>query len=310
MEKRLDTYIVQRMRICMFKGGMVHMPTFDGVNVTGDLTVDGKTQLGNSSTDVVTVAGNETVQGNLTVNGNVQLGSSAINSARITGNLSVSGNTQLGTSVIDSVQIAGNLTVNGNTQLGRTATDTVNIAGNETIQGNLSVNGNTQLGNAPSDTLSVSGNESVQGDLTVNGDTHLGNKSGTNTVKVYGDLAVLGDTQLEGLEVNGKTQLGNGPTDTVNINGQGFVAGSLAIDGTLIVNEYAQLGNTGSEKINIVGELENTLDGTIKVQPKNNLAFLGAGNGIILTAPNKSCWLLTVDNNGNLMTTHVQCPSK
>jgi hypothetical protein len=60
------------------KGG-IRLPTFDSVSVTGDLSVNGKTQLGNDSSDTVMIAGNENVAGNLTVSGNAQLGSSMLN---------------------------------------------------------------------------------------------------------------------------------------------------------------------------------------------------------------------------------------
>ncbi len=286
----------------------------DSVTITGDVLVDGKTQLGNSSTDSVTIAGAatiagpETVQGNLSAQGNVQLGSSLINTVRIAGNLSVAGNTQLGISVIDTVNIAGNLTVNGNTQLGRSLTDTVNIAGNESVQGNLTVNGNTQLGNSPADTVMISGNENVQGDLLISGNTQLGNQSSVDSVLINAELSVIGDTKMTNLDVDGDTQLGTGATDTVNINGQGFVKGNFTIDESLVVSENTQLGNLGNELINIIGGLTNSINGMINVQPKNNIAILGAGNGIILTSPNNTNWLLTVNDEGNLVTKRVSYP--
>jgi hypothetical protein len=52
----------------------------------------------------------------------------------------------------------------------------------------------------------------------------------------------------------------------------------------------------------------NSVDGQIKVKPNNQLVLLGPGKGIVLTAPNHTCWLLTVDNDGNLVTKFVMCP--
>lgn len=283
------------------------MPAFDEVTVTGDLTVEGKAKLKNTETEAMHVNGGETVKGDLTVGGSTQLGSSSMHSVKINGNLSVGGNTQLGASIIDTVNISGNVTVNGNVQMGKTMTDTVNIAGNQTIQGNLAVNGNTHLGKSASETVHVSGNEHVHGDLTVHGKVTLGKSD--KSVSVNGDLDVIGTTRLKRLEVDGNTRIGDKTSDAVHFIGQVTMEGNLSVNDSLIVYENAQFGSVGSETVNMIGQLKNSVNGQIQVQPHNNIAILGEGNGIILTAPNKTCWLITVDNDGKLRTKKVHNPS-
>nr|WP_217447907.1 hypothetical protein [Bacillus sp. Xin1] len=221
--------------------------------VQGNLTVNGNTQLGNSSSDTVNVAGSETVQGNLTVNGNTQLGNSSL--------------------------------------------DTVNVAGSETVQGNLTVNGNTQLGNALTDTVTVAGNATIQGDLTVNG--NLNAEIVIDTLTTSGDLTVGGALRVNrGFETISNTLF----LGTNNVfNRYVYVGQHLEV---VPESDVIGSGSLRAGTLDLAGYLGGQVVPTAALTVGHgHIEMRGAGHGIILTAPNNTRWLLTVDNSGNLTTT-------
>lgn len=138
------------------------------------------------------------------------------------------------------------------------------VGGNGTIQGDLA----------------VGGNETIQGNLTVNGTTKLGNEI-SDRVRVIGNLETLSNTSFLG-PVN-------------EFTGSIFVANNITVGSEIIGS-----GNIQAFTIDLFGS--DTTTETLKVR-FGNIEIFGAGNGIILRAPNDTRWLLTVDNNGTITTT-------
>ncbi|MDQ0243003.1 hypothetical protein J2S09_000539 [Bacillus fengqiuensis] len=144
-----------------------------------------------------------------------------------------------------------------------------------------------------------------------------------------GDLIVNGDLQVNGhgtvqgdLRVNGNTILGNGIDDSVKVVGHfetlsntSFLGTNNIFNRSVFVHEHLEVVpespviGSGSLRAGTL-ELAGFLGGEIVpnealIVRHGHIAMWGAGQGIILTAPNNTLWLLTVDNSGNLTTTPV-----
>ncbi|WP_419887818.1 NTTRR-F1 domain [Neobacillus niacini] len=210
---------------------------------------------------------------------------------------------------IGDFTVGGNLAVNGSAQLGSSLSDLVNVAGSEAIAGDLFVGGTTLLGNTLSDIVEVRGNETVQGNLSVGGNT-----------TIQGELTVNGNTNftIDSLTTTGDFTVG----ENFQVNGgaefQGITSffGPFTVfvttvyaDNNLIVGGSGDVIGSGSIQGGTL-ELSGFLGGgvvpdeSLRVQ-NGHIAILGTGQGIILTAPNNSRWLVSVNNSGNLITTPV-----
>lgn len=151
--------------------GSVVAPTV-ALDVTGsaiistNLTVNGNTALGDSTTDTLTIAPNAvTWSGNPTHSGNHVF----------SGNVSVNGNTVIGDSSTDTFTVAPNaVTWSGNPT----------HSGNHTWSGNMTMNGNNVIGNSTTDTLTIAPNA-----VTWSGNpTHSGNHIFSGTEAVVGGI--------------------------------------------------------------------------------------------------------------------------
>ena len=202
--------------------------------------------------------------------------------------------------------VGGNLTVNGSTQLGNSLSDLVSVAGSQGVTGDLIVGGNTLLGNSLTDIVEVRGSETVQGNLNVGGNT-----------TIQGDLTVNGNTNftIDTLTTTGDFTVGDNLRVIERAEFQGitsffgpfnvFVTPVFA-DNTLKVggSEVIGSGSLQAGTLDLDGFLGGGIvpDESLRVQ-NGHIALNGAGHGIILTAPNNTRWLLTVNNSGNLITT-------
>jgi hypothetical protein len=187
------------------------------LTLTGNLSVEGNTTLGNAAGDTLTInpsavtwsnnpthSGNHTFSGNVTIGGNATIGDAAGDTLTIAPNaVTWSGNpTHSGNHTF-----SGNVTINGNTLIGNQAADTLTIepnavtwsgnpthSGNHTFSGNVTIGGAVVLGDAAGDALTIagsavtwsnnpthSGNHAFSGNVTVGGNTTLGNAAGDVT---------------------------------------------------------------------------------------------------------------------------------
>jgi hypothetical protein len=138
------------------------------INVSGGLTVDGSAQLGNQTTDTVTIAGDAQIGNGLLVNGAV---------TTLNQGLTVSGAAQFNNAftMSDTLTVGSTLTANGNTVLGNANSDTISFNGRSNTSINPASNNSYTLGESSLKWLSV----------------HATTFSGTATTANYADLAEL-----------------------------------------------------------------------------------------------------------------------
>ena len=149
--------------------------TATSADITGDLDVDGHTDLDNLS-----VAGVSTFAGFIDLNSD----------------LDVDGHTNL-----DNVSISGFTTITQDLNVdGHTNLDNVSISGFTTITQDLNVDGHTNL-----DNVSISGFTTITQDLDVDGHTNLDNVSVSGFTTITQDLDVDGHTNLDNVSVAGVT---------------------------------------------------------------------------------------------------------
>ena len=194
-----------------------------GVNldVTGDLDVDGHTNLDN-----VSVAGVTTFTGAIDANGD----------------LDVDGTTELDVlNVAETATFSSNIDANGDLDVdGTTELDVLNVAETATFSANIDANGDLDVdGHTNLDNVSITGvttfsaNIDANGDLDVDGHTNLDNVSvsGVSTfsgaIDANGDLDIDGHTNLDNVSVAGVSTF----SGAIDANDNVDVAGTLDVDG-------------------------------------------------------------------------------
>jgi hypothetical protein len=231
------------------------------LTVGGDLNVKGSTTLGDDpNSDTVTI------NAPLTVNNNINLGNNTI----IAGGGDF-GNIQIAITNDNTIDTtSGNLVLDSNGGL-------IDINDNVDISGNLVANGNVDLGNATSDTITATGRF----------DSHL--------IPTPDGTRDLGASSLEwrDLFIDGTAHI-----DTLDVDGNGTVAGTFAVASTTNLNGDVNLGNATSDSITATGRFDSHL------VPKTDNAYdLGASNlewrNLYIDGTAKID-TLTVDGNGTV----------
>ena len=139
------------------------------VDIFSTLDVGGNVNLGNATSDTVTISGTAGIR-DLNVTTNID-----------TATLNTTGNVTLGNATSDTVTIAGTAGI-------RDLNVTTNID-----TATLSTTGNVNLGNATSDTVTIAGTAGINNlDVTTNIDTAT--LSTTGNVSIGGNLTILGTT--------------------------------------------------------------------------------------------------------------------
>ena len=129
------------------------------VNATGWFGVNGRATIGTN----LFVAGNTTIGGDININGAINLGNASTDLLTVTGratigtNLTVSGNTTIGglTTMSGRATVGTNLTVSGNTTLNGTTTDKSNAL-SQTLTDASTIAWDTSLGRVATVTLGAS----------------------------------------------------------------------------------------------------------------------------------------------------------
>lgn len=274
-----DTVIAGVLTVSAINGGSGGSTSFNApinaqdLNVSGNLTVQGNTFLGdNAATDTTTIKGVTTIISKTTKAAGSNSASVFSIKDSVGGDLfqvMENGDTiiggvlkVLGTGVSEfagDVKIGGNLTVMGNA----TVKGIMN-GDNFNIQGNLIVDGNTTLGNDPKqDRTDILGYTQIRTagkktdanaattsvfkiidnnttpntlfDVRQNGDTII---AGTLTVSgVNGGTTSTQDLTVQGnLYVNGNTVLGDAGSDTITVNGVATFAQNVNMSNKRITN--------------------------------------------------------------------------
>lgn len=254
--------------------------------ISGILNVNGGINLGDATTDLLTITGRATVGTNLTVGGNTSTnklvvtssvtGSAAnatFNKATITSAFTVSGNTVLGgagktQSATGVWNQTGNLIVSGNTTTGKaTVTNLLTVSGNTVIGGAGKVANATGW-------FGVNGRQSISTNLFVGGNTTL---NGTTIDKSN----ALSQTLTDGTTINWDVALGR--VATVTLGGNRTIAKPTNLKvGTYILRVYQD--GTGSRTLT----WNNAFKWTAQTAP-------------VLTTTINSLDVITFFSDGNLL---------
>lgn len=205
--------------------------------VSGTLTVDGSTTLGDSNDDVNTIRGIVTISDIdrlTTINGSLEVNQAV----GIDGNLRVgiSDTTKFSVnSTSGNIGTVGDLTVDGSTNLngildvdgGTTLRSTLGVLGNTTLTGTLTANNdvfanaNVTIGNASTDILTVNSTSTFNAPLTVSTgqltslDGGLDVNAKLTISATTGDIVTAGDITAVNAVINGDLTV-HGTTTTVN----------------------------------------------------------------------------------------------
>ena len=181
--------------------------------LSGNLTVNGNSTLGNASGDSHTFNGNVDMNNALTVDGNTSFGDASGDSHTFNGNVDMNHNLNVdGDTTLDDTVMNGNVDVDGRLDVdnlrldGNTISSTnsngaitldpngsgdVNVEGPLDVNSSASISGNTTftsttnntLGNSTTGAVQVSGGMGISGNLTVDGQIS-GNVDSSDTVEI------------------------------------------------------------------------------------------------------------------------------
>jgi hypothetical protein len=162
--------------------------------------------------------------------------------------------------VTGSETVSGTLGVSGTSNLsGTNVTGVLAVTGSETVSGTLGVSGTSNLaGTNVTGTLAVTGSETVTGSVSAGTLSAIGSVSGGSLsvagtiVDTSGNLVVVGTTSVKSL----------------NVNGTGYVSGSVTLADNLAVlaNEYLG-GNMYANRGIVVGDSSNGTGVVFSVAP-------------------------------------------
>ena len=128
-------------------------------------------------------------------------------------------------------------------------------------------------------------------------------KSGSNAQEAEGLLSVYGKSYSGNPGYAGYLDISNG--DTGLIFRSSDAAGNVRfLTGGNSVANNTRLFINASGNVGVGTDLPKS-----KLEIANGSLYLSdSASEIILKAPNNSCWAVSVDNSGNLMTEHATCP--
>jgi len=157
---------------------------------------------------------------------------------------------------------------------GTATVDTLQVDENATVTGNLSVNGNTTLGNAATDTVTITAD--VASALTPSADdTH--------------DLGATG-SEWRNLYIDGTANI-----DTLAVDANGTVAGTLVVTGATTLNGGLVMD---TDKFTVADTSGNTsIGGTLSVTGATTLAATSFGDADITNVGNIALDSITADGS-------------
>ena len=278
-------------------------------NIDGDAVIDGTLTVGSFS--VGTLAGtNQTLSGNLVVNGNTDLGDTSSDTVTVAGRFdsslvpSVTNTNDIGSATLRWKDIYSQ-TIN-------TSSDAT-VGGNLDVTGNVTIGGNITIGDSDADTINV--NADLGGNLVP--DTDGTYSIGSNTkryLNVFTDVVHVTDkARIDLLSIENSTITTEATNTNITIDPQGtgiaIVDGQLRVDGTFQVTS-SQTIDMGSNIITSVGTPSASTDAATKGYVDTNIAGLGTMSNFSIAGDDSSAQTVTdgyfIDFNGEgLVTTAV-----
>ena len=200
-----------------------------------------KTDLGVSGNGTIDkdllIKGNAVVKGNLEVEGTVDFANATFTQITVTGNSNLANIVSSGTSSLTTVNVSGN------TVLGDASTDTVTVNATSTFAAPVTLQGNvTQQSGTASFKATSADSLTVAGVSTLNGNLNMG----------AGTKATMKDLETDTLKVNGNSILGG----TLAVTGTSTF-GDVVINGTLSGSYTMDAGNFNSIKVAQLSDLNN-----------------------------------------------------
>jgi|AGFS01.1.fsa_nt_gi hypothetical protein len=200
-----------------------------------------KTDLGVSGNGTIDkdllVKGNAVVKGNLKVEGTVDFANATFTQITVTGDANLANIVSTGTSSLTNVNVSGN------TVLGDASTDTVTVNATSTFASPVVLQGNvTQQSGTASFKATSADSLTVAGVSTLNGNLNMG----------AGTKATMKDLETDTLKVNGNSILGG----TLAVTGTSTF-GDVVINGTLSGTYTMDAGNFNSIKVAQLSDLNN-----------------------------------------------------
>ena len=263
------------------------VPSVDGTSDLGtsdnewqDLFIDGTAKIDTLTVDEnAGITGNLTVTGGSTFNGNVDIGNATSDTVTVTGRFdsdlvpSTDGARDLGTSALEWKD----LFLDGTAHIDTLDVDAnAGIIGDATVGGTLGVTGTSTLG-----VVNASGTVTANGSFVANGDVDLGNAT-SDTVTVTGRFDSDLVPSTDGARDLGSSTLewkdlfldGTAHVDTLDVDANAGIIGDATVGGTLGVTGESTLA---SAKVSDLTSGRVVLAGTDgAIEDSGNLTFNGS----------------------------------
>ena len=290
-------------------------------NQTGNLDVAGEISNGNISIEdnfIATTNSNSDLELRASGTGEVLIPN---NNLQINNNLTVSTDTNLqGTTITGSLTHVGDTTHTGNiTQGGELTVDNVYVEDNfiTTTTGDLTLSATGDINVDANDVeiaqdLTVSGSTSLQGTTITGTVTHVGDRTQTGNLDIAGEITngniLIEDNFITTTNTNSDLELrasGTGevvidPSDTVTIDNNLFVGGTLNYQGFLTINgDVALLGNTQDGSLTVTNDFDVT--GTLDISSQAQFEDVRIEDNFITTTLSNSNLELRAAGTGEVL---------
>ena len=225
--------------------------TTGNASVGGDLGVTGTLTAGTFSPSSITITGVSNL------NGDVNLGDASSDTITVTG--------RFDSSIVPSVNNANDI---GSASLRwkDIYSTTINTSGDATFTGNVTIGGNITIGDGDTDNISI--NAELNNDLVPNSDSlfNIGSND-KRYLAVYSDRFIGTSAEVGGLDIVSNTIKSLNTNSNITINPQGsgiaIVDGQLRVSGTFQING-TQTIDMGSNRVQSVATPTATTDATNK----------------------------------------------
>ena len=265
--------------------------TSDTVATTGNGTIGGDLAVTGTLTAGTFSPSSITITGVANLNGDVNLGDASSDTITVTG--------RFDSSIVPSVNNANDI---GSSSLRwkDIYSTTINTSGDATFSGNVTIGGNITIGDADTDNISI--NAELANDLIPNSDSLYKIGSSTKRyLEIFGDRFIGASLEVGGLQlISNKLQsIDTNSNITINPQGSGIaiVDGQLRVTGTFQVSS-SQTIDMGSNRVQAVATPTATTDAANKTYVDSSITTAITNSNFILTDDSSSA---TTINNGEVL---------
>eukprot|EP00535_Pseudo-nitzschia_heimii_P003282 CAMPEP_0197180040 /NCGR_PEP_ID=MMETSP1423-20130617/4797_1 /TAXON_ID=476441 /ORGANISM="Pseudo-nitzschia heimii, Strain UNC1101" /LENGTH=1643 /DNA_ID=CAMNT_0042630059 /DNA_START=214 /DNA_END=5145 /DNA_ORIENTATION=+ len=197
-----------------------------GRGTFGSLSASSASISGDAAVQTLTVNANAKISGNLDVDGSTELADSMFEDVNVLGNIVVGGNSKMESlNVTSNAKIGGDLLVEGTTELDSTVFVDLTVLGTATVD-SLSASSASVSNTVTMQRLSVDSNAYIGGNLNVAGSTDL-------ATTVFQDISVAGTATVDSLSASSATISGAATLETITITADADIGGSLSVAGSM-----------------------------------------------------------------------------